>query len=90
MVAAARDPRQLVVRNDEPGFLGCRLHHYWASFWMAEGGDAYHEHPYGEGVTSKVKPNGKHSLQTKHKDDVIQWMVEIQDASTRYFTKDAK
>ena len=53
VTAGAWDPRPLVVRNDEPGFLDCHLHRYWASSWIVECDGAYHEHPYGEGVTSK-------------------------------------
>ena len=58
VTAEAQDPRPLVVRNDEPGFHGCHLHRYWTSSWIVECDGAYHEHPYGEGVTSKEKPNG--------------------------------
>ena len=80
VTVGARDPRPLVVRNDEPGFLGCHLHCYWASSWMVECGDVYREHPYGEKCNiQENQMETRFAKTTKYSN--IQWLVELQDSS---------
>ena len=45
---AAKDPCQLIMRDDQPGFRRYYLHQYWASSVLADHADGYLEHSIRE------------------------------------------